>query len=179
MSIIRREDRDGLAILTWDQPDSPVNIKSRAALAELANQIETALADSAIKGIVIQSAKSDFVVGGDLAELQAVKTADEGRAMVSGLRNTLRLMEKSGKPVIAAINGKALGGGLELALACHGRVAADNAELGLPEVTLGLMPGAGGTQRLPRLIGAEAALSLMTSGKPVSAAAARELGLVV
>lgn len=178
MSIIRRDTRVGLAFLTWDQPDSPVNIKSRAALAELTERLDEALGDATVRGVILCSAKPDFVVGGDLAELQAIETAEEARAMVTGLRRTMRRMETAGKPVVAAINGKALGGGLELALACHGRVASDTAELGLPEVTLGLMPGAGGTQRLPRLIGAENALSLMTSGKPVSAARALELGLV-
>lgn len=178
MSIIRRDTREGMAILTWDQPDSPVNIKSRAALAELEQRIDEALNDTAVLGIILCSAKPDFVVGGDLAELQAVRTAEDACAMVRGLRRTLRRLENGGKVAVAAIHGKALGGGLELALACHGRVAADDAELGLPEVTLGLMPGAGGTQRLPRLIGAEPALSLMTSGKSVSANAALKLGLV-
>ncbi|MCJ2877397.1 enoyl-CoA hydratase/isomerase family protein [Rhizobium pusense] len=178
MSIIRRDIREGMAILTWDQPDSPVNIKSRAALAELALRIDEALSDTAVAGIVLCSAKADFVVGGDLAELQAARTAEDACALVGDLRHTLRRLESAGKVAVAAIQGKALGGGLELALACHGRVAVEGAELGLPEVTLGLMPGAGGTQRLPRLIGAETALSLMTSGKSISADAALELGLV-
>ncbi len=178
MPIISREDISGVAVLTWDQPDSNVNVKNREALKEFAAAVDAALADEAVKGIVLTSAKTDFVVGGDLGELQAAKTSDEARRLVAGVRDTLRKIERGGKPVVAALNGKVLGGGLELALACHARIAEDKATFGLPEVTLGLMPGAGGTQRLPRLIGPKSALSLLTDGHPMSATQAQEIGLV-
>ncbi|MCA0205431.1 MAG: enoyl-CoA hydratase/isomerase family protein [Proteobacteria bacterium] len=178
MPIVARNDRDGIAVLTWDQPGAPVNTKTRAAQEELAQQLEAALADDSVVGIVLASGKRGFVAGGDLRDLQRVTDPAEATALVKGVRAVMRRMEKGGKPVVAAINGAAMGGGVELALACHARVAASDALLGLPEVTLGLMPGAGGTQRLPRLIGVGPALDLLTGGKPVDAVAALEMGLV-
>lgn len=178
MQIITRKDHGAIAVLTWDQPDSQVNIKSAAALAELDRIVAGVMADPAVMGVVIASAKRDFLVGGDLAQLLSIDTPQAACALVAGVRATLRLLETGGKPVVAALNGQVLGGGLELALACHARVAATDAKLGLPEVGLGLMPGAGGTQRLPRLIDPARALAMMTSGKPVTADEALEMGLV-
>src|SRR5690606_6051470 len=115
------------------------------------------------------SDKRDFVVGGDLNELQAANTPGQVTEIVQSFIGALRRLETGGKPVVAAMPGSALGGGLELALACHYRLAANNpnARFGLPEVTLGLMPGAGGTQRLPRLIGLAAAAPLLLQGKRI------------
>lgn len=178
MPIVARTDRDGIAVLNWDQPGAPVNTKSKAAQEELAQQLDAALADDRVVGIVLASGKRGFVAGGDLRELQRVTEPAGALALVDAVRAVMRRMETGGKPVVAAINGAAMGGGVELALACHARVAATDALLGLPEVTLGLMPGAGGTQRLPRLIGTGPALELLTGGKPVNAGAALALGLV-
>ncbi|WP_424830481.1 3-hydroxyacyl-CoA dehydrogenase NAD-binding domain-containing protein [Ruegeria sp.] len=178
MTIIKREDRDGIAVLTWDQPGSPVNTKSQEALDALAAALSGVLADDTVTGVVLASAKKGFVAGGDLRELRAVTDPDVARGMVAGVRLTLHAMETGGKPVVAALNGATLGGGLELALACHARVADHTALLGLPEVTLGLMPGAGGTQRLPRLVGLAEALPILTSGRPIKADKALEIGLV-
>lgn len=178
MPIVARTNCDGIALLTWDQPGSPVNTKTMAAQIELAQRLEAALADDTVVGIVLASGKPGFVAGGDLRELQRVSDPAEATALVDAVRSVMRRMETGGKPVVAAINGAAMGGGVELAMACHARVAATDAVLGLPEVTLGLMPGAGGTQRLPRLIGIGPALNLLTGGKPVSADEALALGLV-
>ncbi|MEO6339565.1 MAG: 3-hydroxyacyl-CoA dehydrogenase NAD-binding domain-containing protein, partial [Caulobacteraceae bacterium] len=138
------------------------------------------LADDAIKGIVIGSEKKDFAAGADITELVKVKTPAEGAALVGPMLATMRRIETGGKPVVAALTGTALGGGLELALACHRRIAADNpkAIFGLPEITLGLMPGAGGTQRLPRLIGIAAAAPMILEGKRLSTADALKAGVI-
>lgn len=178
MTIITRQDQAGIAVLTWDQPGSPVNAANRDAVAELIAAMDAAITDASVTGIVLASAKKGFVAGGDLRELQAVTAPDEARGLVSGVLALNRRMEQAGKPIIAAINGPTMGGGFELALACHARVADSSAMIGLPEVGLGLMPGGGGTQRLPRLIGIEAALPMMTDGKPIPAARALELGIV-
>lgn len=178
--IITRTDRDDIAILTWDDPDRPLNVKSSAAIASLSRQVEDVLSDDAVTGYVIVSGKADFVAGGDISELQRCKTPTQVAALLAPVRVLLKRIETGGKPAVAAIQGNALGGGLELALACHARVAAASrrTKLGLPEVTLGLMPGAGGTQRLPRLVGLKQAMQMILDGKPVSAEDALALGLV-
>jgi len=136
--------------------------------------------DDQVKGVILASNKASFVVGGDLKELQALKTPEDAAAIIAGVQACMRDMELAPKPFVAAINGLALGGGLELALACSYRIAADDPRLmvGLPEVSLGLIPGAGGTQRLPRLIGLAAALPIMIEDKQVSGEQAEKIGLV-
>jgi len=178
MTIISRDDRDGIAVLIWDQPGSPVNAANRDAVADFIAAVRAALDDKAVSGIVLASAKAGFVAGGDLRELLQVTEPDQARALIAGMLQIKRAIETGGKPVVAAVNGATMGGGLEIALACHARVADTTALLGLPEVNLGLMPGAGGTQRLPRLIGLDAALPMLTEGKPIPAARALDLGLV-
>ncbi|MCU0856104.1 MAG: enoyl-CoA hydratase/isomerase family protein [Rhodobacteraceae bacterium] len=160
---------EGVALLTIDNP--PVNALSQPVRAGLARLVGQAAADPAVEAIVIAAAGRTFPAGADLAEFG--KAAADPR-----LPDLLALIEATPKPVVAAIHGSALGGGLELALACHYRLAAEDARLGLPEVTLGLVPGAGGTQRLPRLAGARVALDLMLKGRPVSADEAAEAGIV-
>lgn len=160
---------EGVALLTIDNP--PVNALSLPVRAGLARLVGQAAADPAVEAIVIAAAGRTFPAGADLAEFG--KAAAEPR-----LPDLLALIETAPKPVVAAIHGSALGGGLELALSCHYRLAAEDARLGLPEVTLGLVPGAGGTQRLPRLAGARVALDLMLKGRPVSADEAAEAGIV-
>ena len=166
---VHRKDRDGLAWLELDAP--PLNLLSCPLRAALWQAVERAEADPAVRGLVISAAGRSFPAGSDMAEL-------DQPAHAPSLSDLCDRIEACGKPVVAALHGTALGGGLELALAAHGRVALAKARMGLPEVNLGLLPGAGGTQRLPRLIGAEQALRLMLTGRPVPAAEALALGLL-
>ncbi|HTS81489.1 MAG TPA: fatty acid oxidation complex subunit alpha FadJ [Myxococcaceae bacterium] len=180
MGAFRTEIRDDVAIVTFDLPGEPVNTLSPAVGAEFAEELERLGTNDAVKAVVFASAKQDFVVGADVRWLGSLRTAADGeRASREGQHGFDRLAFFP-KPVVAAIHGACLGGGLEWALACRGRVASDapRTQLGLPEVQLGLLPGAGGTQRLPRLIGVQAALDLVLTGKGVRAAKARKLGLV-
>ena len=168
---------DGIALLTVNRPDKR-NALNREVLSELDDAFRRVEAESAIRGLIITGAGDKaFVAGADIAELaqetpvESLRTARRGQAILSRL-------ERMGKPSVAAINGYALGGGLELALCCTMRVASPNAKLGQPEVKLGILPGYGGTQRLPRLIGRGRALELLLTGEPVDAAEAWRLGLV-
>ena len=164
-----RYELDGdVAVLTVANP--PVNALSHAVRQGIADGVARAVADDAVAAIVIVG-EGGFIAGADIREFGQPPREP-------GLRDLFPPMEASPKPIVAAIAGNALGGGLEVALACHFRVATPDAKLGLPEVNLGLLPGAGGTVRLPRLIGAEPALDIMLSGKPVSASTARVLGIV-
>ncbi|MEL7310057.1 MAG: 3-hydroxyacyl-CoA dehydrogenase NAD-binding domain-containing protein [Pseudomonadota bacterium] len=185
MQTIRFEvDGDGIALLTIDVAERSMNVLTPELQADLSESIERISADEAIKGAVITSGKSSFVAGADLMSM--VNAFEDGRSAAEkyeyarAFQQILRRLETCGKPVAAAINGTALGGGLEICLACHYRVAADNPKsvLGLPEVQVGLLPGGGGTQRLPRLIGQQPALQLMTQGKHLKPKAALEQGIV-
>ena len=178
-------DRDGVALLGIDVPGRPLNILTPALRSELALALERIAADPAVRGAVLFSSKPrGFVAGADLKDL--VTAFDRGITVVQArdesrrLQAILRRMETLGKPVATALGGLALGGGLELALGTHYRVLADDvgALVGLPEVTVGLLPGGGGTQRLPRLIGIAEALPLLLEGKPVDAKQALALGIV-
>lgn len=169
VKMVRREIREGILWLCITNP--PVNALGRAVREGLHAAVVEAQSDPAIRAIAISGAGKMFCGGADIAEFEA----DEFELPP---RKVFDVIENSAKPVVAAINGTALGGGLELAMACHFRVAADNLQLGLPEVSLGLLPGAGGTQRLPRLIGPAAALEMIVGGKPISAQTALDLGLV-
>ncbi len=149
-----------IAVITIDSP--PVNALSHAVRSGIKSRLEAAIAEPAVAAIVLICAGRTFVAGADITEF--------GKPMKEpGLAAVIDTIESSPKPVIAAIHGTALGGGLELALACHYRVAAAEARLGLPEVKLGILPGAGGTQRLPRLVGVALALDMITSGDPIGA----------
>jgi 3-hydroxyacyl-CoA dehydrogenase / enoyl-CoA hydratase / 3-hydroxybutyryl-CoA epimerase len=181
--MIRTErDEDGLLDLVIDLEDRPFNVLDTGLVEALSEAVEAALADEAVRGILLRSERGDLLVGADLQEIWTWLGPDaEGTASrARRLGDVLRRMETGGKPVGVVIDGQALGGGLEVCLACHHRVAVDRpgTRLGLPEVTLQLLPGAGGTQRLPRLVGAGPALDLMLGGKPVGVARAVELGLV-
>jgi len=177
-------DADGVAILTIDVKDKPMNVMTPEFIADIATAAGRLAEETNVKGAVVTSGKSSFMAGADLKGI--VDGFDEQRdaADVYGwcreLQQALRKLETCGKPVAAAINGTALGGGLEVCLACHYRVAGDNPKtlLGQPEVTIGLIPGAGATQRLPRMIGIEPALRLMTEGKHLRPAEALEAGVV-
>ncbi|MGE3616357.1 MAG: 3-hydroxyacyl-CoA dehydrogenase NAD-binding domain-containing protein, partial [Gemmatimonadales bacterium] len=173
---------DGIATLTWNSPGAAPNTFNAESIAELTTAIDAVMADAAVRGIVITSAKADFIVGADLTMLQraAALPREEFFGQVRRMQTLFRTIETCGKPVIAALNGTAVGGGFELALACHARIAADHpaVRVGLPEVSLGLLPGAGGTQRLPRLIGLREALGLITQGKTIPVRKALELGML-
>ncbi len=177
-------DGDGIATISFDVPGRSMNVLSSAVIAEFAMAVEAALADAAVRGILITSAKPGFMPGADLTELETQferrRTPAEARDEHAGLSRLLRRLETGGKPVVAAINGIALGGGFEVCLACHHRVLADDpkAQVGLPEVKVGLLPGAGGTQRLPRLIGIEKALPLLLEGTSLKPAEALKQKLV-
>ena len=158
-----------IAVATLDNP--PVNALSAALRADLAAALAQAMADSAVTALVIAAKGRAFIAGADISEFGKPPAPPI-------LPDLLAAIENAPKPVVAAIEGVALGGGLEVGLACHGRVASPAAKLGLPEIKLGLIPGAGGTQRLPRLIGAAAAFPMMLSGEPIPAQKALALGLV-
>ena len=168
-SPIRTERHDNVLVVISDNP--PVNALGQAVRAGLKDAIADALADDGVEAVVIRCDGQTFFAGADITEF--------GKPPVGpNLPETLDAMEASDKPVIAAIHGTALGGGCEVALACHYRVAVPSAKLGLPEVKLGLIPGAAGTQRLPRLVGADAALPLVVGGNPIPAKKAEAIGLV-
>jgi len=177
-------DAAGTALLTIDVPGKPVNLITPEFQADLAATVDRIAADPAIKGAIVTSAKRDFMAGADLKDLSTAYdrglSAAECARFSGELNRLYRRLETCGKPVAAAVNGLALGGGLELALACHYRVLSDAPKVvvGLPEVKVGLLPGAGGTQRLTRLIGAAQALPLMVEGKHVTPAEALKLGIV-
>jgi len=181
------QDQDGIVTLSWDTPDRSVNVLSMAAIAELGQAAGTIAADAAIKGVVIASGKTgSFSAGADLDEMSAFagqSGPDAAKAAFEAMMNlhrTFRKIETCGKPVVAAINGTVLGGGLEITLACHCRIIADDPRIriGLPEAQVGLIPGGGGTQRLPRMIGGMAALPLMLEGRRLDPASAAGMGIV-
>ncbi len=173
-------DADGIAVAAMDLPGRAMNVLSQAFDAPFQALLDRLANDPAIKGLVLTSAKNDFLAGADIDRLWALDTAQAAYDESMRLKAGLRRLEKCGKPVVAAIAGQCLGGGLELALACHHRIVLDDgrAKLGLPEVKLGLLPGGGGTQRLPRLVGMQQALQWIGEGTEVRAAQALSSGLV-
>lgn len=171
------EDRGAVRHVTLNRPDK-LNALDRATLVELHRAFEAAAADPGVRVVVLTGAgPKAFVAGADIAEMNGLSPVEARDFSRLGQRLMQRI-EQLGKPVVAAINGFALGGGLELAMACHLRIAADTARLGQPEVNLGLIPGFGGTQRLLRLGGRGAALELCLLGTPIGAERALQLGLV-
>lgn len=173
---------DGIAVITWAMTSAPMNVLNDESMPAFENALERAYADASVKGIIITSAKPEFVAGADLKMILRHNNGDpkEMLKVSSELNRVFRVMETCGKPVVAAINGTALGGGYEICLASHYRVALDNpkTQIGLVEVTIGLLPGAGGTQRLPRMIGMQAALMLITEGKKLGVNEAKAQGLI-
>jgi 3-hydroxyacyl-CoA dehydrogenase/enoyl-CoA hydratase/3-hydroxybutyryl-CoA epimerase len=187
-NVTLKVDSDGIATINWDMPGRSMNVMNDGSLGDFVACLDKVFADDAIKGVIVTSGKKDFVAGADLEMIQRMafgpKDAKALTENAAHFQKILRRMETGGKPFVAAINGTALGGGLEICLACHYRIAADNprAQLGLPEVKVGLLPGAGGTQRLPRMIGPQAALPLILEGKsldPKAALAAKIVDEVV
>lgn len=170
------EERGSTAIITFNRPEC-LNALNRTLLAELGEALARCEHDDAIRAVVMTGGTRCFSVGGDVNEIIANLAALE-RNVLAHVRAVFHQVETLGKPVIAAIGGPALGGGLELALCCDLRVAAVGARLGLPEARLGSLPAAGGTQRLPRLVGPAAAKQMIFTGKPVTAEEALRIGLV-
>ena len=175
-----RVDGDGIATIEWNMQRHAENVLNDASVEAFGAAVKRALADGSVKGLLIASAKKAFIAGADLEAVLKASDADHVYSRMLEWHKLLRHMETAGKPVAAALNGTALGGGLEIALACHYRVAADDprAGFGFPEVSLGLLPGGGGTQRLPRLIGLAAAAPMLTEGKRLKAREALQVGLI-
>jgi enoyl-CoA hydratase len=175
--VLFETDTAGIALVTINRPDK-LNALSEAVISELRDVFERIEKENAIRAAILTGAgEKAFVAGADIRELAShspVQMRDSARRG----QQTFRLLETSSKPSVAAINGYALGGGLELAMACTVRFASENARMGQPEVKLGLIPGYGGSQRLPRLVGRGRALELLLAGEPITAAEAHRIGLV-
>jgi 3-hydroxyacyl-CoA dehydrogenase len=167
--VVQFEKRGPIGVVSVDNP--PVNALGQAVRQGLIDALEKALADTSVQAIVLIGKGRTFVAGADISEFGKPPKAPS-------FTDVIERYDVSPKPIVAALHGTALGGGLELALGCNYRVAVGSAKCGLPEVKLGILPGAGGTQRLPRLIGVPKALEMIVSGEPVGAAEARSLGLV-
>ncbi len=185
---------DGIAVVTWNMPGRSMNVIDASVMEELSAIIETSAADAAVKGVVITSGKDSFCAGADLTVLEAFSRSFAERAAEQGedaanahlfaesrkFSQLARRIETCGKPWVAAINGTAVGGGFELALACHHRIAADNprTRLGLPEIKVGLFPGGGGTQRVARIMQPADALQFLLKGEQIGVERAKEMKLV-
>jgi 3-hydroxyacyl-CoA dehydrogenase / enoyl-CoA hydratase / 3-hydroxybutyryl-CoA epimerase len=187
-------DADGIALVTWDIPGRSMNVLDETSITELEEIVKQTSGDATVKGVVITSAKEALSAGADLSMLEGMSRTygqllkEKGETAANQMlfdqsrrfSQVFRSIETSGKPWVAAINGLALGGGFELTLSCHYRVAADNPKtrLGLPEIKVGLFPGAGGTQRVPRLMDTQNALQMLFKGDQIKPAAAKAMGLV-
>jgi enoyl-CoA hydratase len=177
MENIKTENKDGILVVTIDRPKS-LNALNAQTVDELRQAFEAARDDDSVRAVIVTGGgEKAFVAGADINEL-AKMTPITGKEVAQNGQRTFRAIERFPKPVIAAINGFALGGGCELALACHIRIASEKAQLGLPEVTLGIIPGYGGTQRMARLLGKGKALELILTGDRIGAAEAERIGLV-
>jgi len=178
------KDADGIVTLTLDDPTGSANVMNEHYQESMHKAVERLVAEKdSITGVVVTSAKKTFMAGGDLKGMITIgpENAGEAFAMVENVKRDLRTLETLGKPVVAAINGAALGGGLEIALACHRRIAADvkGSQIGLPEVSLGLLPGGGGVTRTVRMLGIQNAfVSVLSQGTRFKPAQAKELGLI-
>jgi enoyl-CoA hydratase/carnithine racemase len=168
---------DRVALLTLDYP--PMNVLNTATMTELNDALDELLANDEVKVIVITGGgQYAFIAGADINELASIKSPEEGREFMGTGQALTKKIEGAKKPIIAAINGYCLGGGLELVMACHMRISNNRAQLGQPEINLGVIPGFGGTQRLPRIVGKGKALELILTGARISGAEAANIGLV-
>src|SRR4051812_45568313 len=174
--LVRYELKDGVAVVTIDNP--PVNALAPSVWTEIDEAVKRGAADPAAEAIVLIGAGTTFIAGADIKAFDLLKTPADSMTRSAGTHALLKRLEDAAKPLVAAIHGNALGGGLEVAQACHFRVATTDARVGQPEVMLGIIPGAGGTQRLPRLAGVKMALEMCTDGKPVPAPKALAAGIL-
>src|SRR5229473_7607808 len=175
-SLVRYDVTHRVAVLTIDNP--PVNALGPGVLEAIEDAIARGLDDPLVEALVLIGAGQTFVAGADINVFKTIKSRDQSLERSRSTHERLLRCEDATKPLVAALHGNALGGGLELAMACHYRVATADAKVGQPEVLLGIIPGAGGTQRLPRLCGAELALAMCTDGKPVAAPKAQAAGII-
>src|SRR3984893_15144917 len=174
---ITYEVKGSIAYITMNRP-KVMNALNRKTIEELNAAFHAAKDDATVKGVILTGVgEMAFIAGADIAELSTIDGEKAGEFSAKG-QETLSFVETLGKPVIAAVNGFALGGGCETAMACTIRIAAENAKFGQPEVKLGVIPGGGGTQRLPRLVGKGRALQLILSGEIITAQEAYRIGLV-
>jgi len=177
-SSIISELRNQILYITINR-ENKLNALNKETLSELAQAIASAQNNEGARGILLTGAgQKAFVAGADISEFAEFDGVQGEELARHGQETVFNAIEQSAKPVIAAINGFALGGGLELAMACHMRIVSDNAKLGLPEVSLGLIPGYGGTQRLTQLVGKGRAIEIITTGEMISATQAESIGLV-
>jgi enoyl-CoA hydratase/carnithine racemase len=168
---------DRVAVVTIDHP--PVNAFNQATLAELSATVDELIADPIVKAVVVTGAgQIAFAAGADINDFTKIETPEQATEVSARVQSLFTKIECAPKPFIAAINGVALGGGLELAMACHMRIIGDRAKVGLTEITLGIIPGWGGTQRLPRLVGKGKAIELILTGDTLTAQEAFRLNLV-
>jgi len=168
---------NGIANITFNRP-KVLNAMNSEVMSELAHALQVCDRDDAVKALILTgSGEKAFVAGADISQMQNYTSVEVTKFMELG-QGTLRFMETMGKPVIAAVNGFALGGGTEIALACDVRIASENAVFGQPEILIGILPGWGGTQRLPRLVGTGIAKELILGGGQINAQRAYEIGLV-
>lgn len=179
-AVTQHLDANGILTLTLDMPGRSMNVLNAELTDPLTQALERIETDAEVKGVILTSGKKEFLAGADIDGLFKIDNPADALALCEGFKQLLRRLETTGKPTVAALNGTALGGGLELALACHYRVALNNpkAKFGLPEVKLGLLPGGGGTQRLPRMIGIQQSLPLMLEGKELTAEKAKAVGII-
>ncbi|MEP7263231.1 MAG: enoyl-CoA hydratase-related protein [Bacteroidota bacterium] len=174
---ILTEIKDQVCVITINRPDK-LNALNKQTIADVGTAVAAAEKDASVKAIIITgSGNKAFIAGADISEFSAY-SVEEGKALSAHGHDVFNSVENCTKPVIAAVNGFALGGGCELAMACHLRIASSNAKFGQPEVKLGLIPGYGGTQRLPQLIGKAKAMELLLSADMIGAEEALSLGLV-
>ncbi len=173
---IEFEKKEKLAILKLNNP--PVNSLNLSLMDQLSETLGQIEGDRTIRAVILTGKGKFFAAGGDIQELEKIHDSSEGTRLSHHIQSVFSKIETFPKPVIAAINGACLGGGLELALACHLRIADEEAVLGLPEINLALIPGGGGTQRLPRVVGRAKAYEMILSGEVVDAKEAYRIGLV-
>jgi enoyl-CoA hydratase len=172
------EKQEAIAVVTINRPDK-LNALNKATIEELHEAFDSLSNDKAIKAIILTgSGEKAFVAGADISEFAHFDVANGGKLAAKGQELLFDFVQNLTTPVIAAVNGFALGGGLELAMSCHFRVASANAKMGLPEVTLGVIPGYGGTQRLPQLVGKGRAMEMIMTAAMIDAEAAKNYGLV-
>lgn len=181
MSYLNITKKENVAVITLNQPGEKVNTLNEAMMDQFANFLDDLESDVSLKGaVLISGKKNNFIAGADIEMFKARETAEEIEQLSLGGHKILNRVESSSKPIVVAIHGSCMGGGLELSLACHYRIASGHSKtiMALPEVKLGILPGTGGTQRLPRLIGIQKSLNYMLTGKNIYARQAYKMGLV-